>query len=1348
MRTLIAAAWILGGVLLAMPPVPIAMVTPDLADGFEADAVGTVPQGWFVPEAVRQAGTIVEITELDPAEGRRCVRILKRGTTLFGNLMQSFDATPYRGMRVRFRASVRTEDRAQLWMRVDRADARPGFFDNMADRPIRSPTWKDFEIVGDIDEDAQAINIGIIVPGTGTAWLDSVRFQIIGESGAGNEAPRPLEQRGLVNLLAFARLLGYVRHFHPSDGAFKTDWERFAIGGIKFVEDAPDDQTLAARVRALFAPIAPTVEISLEPLELEAVPLPRLPGANSALHWEHLGFGQAAAARPGQSIYSSRRVRVPLDKAPVDDGLGPAPGASIVRDLGGIWCRVPIAVYADDDGTLPPFRGEDGLPWDTPEGWAPSYNDRATRLAAIILAWNVFQHFYPYFDVVDTDWELVLPASLKQAAEDADGDAFTVTLEQFVAQLHDGHGRVISSSRAAPYRLPVELEWVGEQLVISEVYAMDEPGGPHQGDIVLTIDGRPIAEWWAELQARISSATEQWTRYRARQELIRRVDGQPVRLELQRAGGERVAVAVQPLLDRPDLREARPRKVARLEPDIWYVDLDRITDADFTAALPDLEQARGIVFDLRGYPSQLSVLVLAHLIDEPVTCAVACPEDPLSRSRANGVPVLQLAGDAAGATADRPLRVHHRWASDQLRRDVPRDRRTLPPRRDRGRRHRRHQRQCQSRSSAGRSGHRVDRHEGAQARRQSAPRRWHPAHGSRAAHDRGHCGGAGRAAREGHRGGQGDSRRSQRAGPRVRERPLNEPVAKLSYVHRGGDTPLLGDTIDAFLAGVIARFPERDALVGIPQGARLTYRQLDEQTDRLARGLLSLGVEAGDRVGIWSTDNVEWVLLQLATARVGAVLVNINPSFRTGELRHALRQAKVQTLVLIPAFRSSHYDQMVMEVCPEAEHSEPDAFRAAELPDLRHLVIFDPLGPDERSRPAPAFRTLTEVMDGGAAIEDARLEDRRRAIDPDDPINIQFTSGTTGAPKAVVLTHHSLLNNGFFAGRAMRFSESDRLCVPVPFYHCFGMVVANLACLTHGAAIVIPADHFEAGATLAAIQNERCTAVHGVPTMFVAELEHPEFERFDLSSLRTGIMAGAPCPPELVRRVMEDMGCREILIGYGQTEASPLTHLTHAEDSLERRTETVGTNLPHQEVKIIDPATGASVPFGATGEVCFRGYHVMRGYFGQEQETRAAIDERGWLHSGDLGQLDEDGYLRITGRLKDMIIRGGENIYPAEVEAFYYEHPKVAQIAVFGVPDARLGERVGAWIKLHEGQHADPEEFRQFGRERIAHYKVPERIWFVEEFPMTVTGKIQKYRIREIVSQAMEREQHLACQGR
>ena len=563
---------------------------------------------------------------------------------------------------------------------------------------------------------------------------------------------------------------------------------------------------------------------------------------------------------------------------------------------------------------------------------------------------------------------------------------------------------------------------------------------------------------------------------------------------------------------------------------------------------------------------------------------------------------------------------------------------------------------------------------------------------------------------------------------------MNKDKPKLSYVHRGGDPPLLGSTIGALFTEIVASFPDYEALVSIPQNVRLTYSAFHHEVKRLAKVLMALGISRGERVGIWSTNNLEWVLLQMATAHIGAVLVNINPAYRPRDLKHALERARVQVLFLIPLFKTSNYVDMVCEICPEARTAGPENFSSAFLPDLRHLIVYDPEDSKNTQRPQPGFMTWGELLSQTEQISDEELDRRAAMLDPDDPINIQFTSGTTGFPKAVVLTHHNILNNAYFAAKIMRLKAEDRLCVAVPFYHCFGMVVANLLCITVGATIVIPSEYFEPTPTLAAIDQERCTAVHGVPTMFIAELEHPDFSRYDHSSLRTGIMAGAPCPPELVRRVMEDMGCQEILIGYGETEASPITHLTRPEDAFERRVGTVGTNLPHQECKIIDVQTGAVQPIGQQGEVCFRGYHVMRGYYGQEVATQEAIDEAGWLHSGDLGVLDDDGYLRITGRLKDMIIRGGENIYPVEIENFFFSHPKVADIAVFGVPDEKMGEEVGAWIKLHEGVDAHPEEFREYAKEKISHFKIPRYVWIVEEFPLTVTGKIQKFRIRETVA--------------
>jgi fatty-acyl-CoA synthase len=564
-------------------------------------------------------------------------------------------------------------------------------------------------------------------------------------------------------------------------------------------------------------------------------------------------------------------------------------------------------------------------------------------------------------------------------------------------------------------------------------------------------------------------------------------------------------------------------------------------------------------------------------------------------------------------------------------------------------------------------------------------------------------------------------------------------VKQLSYCHRGGEQALLGSTIPAHLADVTGCFPDNEAVVSIAQGRRLSYAQLEAAVEPLARGLLGCGFTRGERIGIWSTNNIEWLLLQLATARIGAILVNINPAYRPAELAYALQRSEINGLFMIPGFRSSDYVAMLIELLPELEDSAADEIDNSELPALRRVVIYDPAAAEQTRRPHPGFSTWAEVLAAGEAISAEQLAVVSASLDRDDAINIQYTSGTTGFPKAVLLTHHNILNNAWFSAQAMHFSASDRLAVPVPFYHCFGMVLANLLCLSVGACIVIPGEHFDATETLKAVDTERCTAIHGVPTMFIAELELPSFGIFKLETLRTGIMAGATCPPALMQRVMQDMHCSEILIGYGETEASPLTHLTTREDTLERRVESVGTNLPHQEVKVVDVETRRTVPLGTVGEICFRGYHIMRGYYGDPEATAQAIDECGWLASGDLGIMDADGYVMITGRLKDMIIRGGENIYPREIEDFIFTHPKVAAIAVFGIPDEYYGEEIMAWIQLHEGTTATEDEIREFCEDRIAHFKIPKYICFVDEFPMTVTGKLQKFRMREIALEKLER---------
>lgn len=570
------------------------------------------------------------------------------------------------------------------------------------------------------------------------------------------------------------------------------------------------------------------------------------------------------------------------------------------------------------------------------------------------------------------------------------------------------------------------------------------------------------------------------------------------------------------------------------------------------------------------------------------------------------------------------------------------------------------------------------------------------------------------------------------------ERAAPDSAMQLSYFHRGGEPALLGETIPQHFAAIAARFPEQEAVVSLPQQRRLTYQALAQQVDDLARGLMGVGLGKGDRVGVWSTNNIEWLLIQLATARIGAVLVNINPAYRIRELEYALLRSQVQALFVIPSFRSSDYVRMLTEIVPELTDHESVELSSEKLPDLQQVVLYDPKDPAGTPRAGSGFLVWNDILAAGNDIAVSDLDAATADLDRDDAINIQYTSGTTGFPKAVLLSHHNILNNAYFAAQAMHFTESDRLCVPVPFYHCFGMVLANLLCLSVGACLVIPSEHFEGPAVLHAINEERCTAVHGVPTMFIAELEAPDFADYDLWSLRTGIMAGAPCPPALMQKVMEQMHCLEILIGYGETEASPLTHLTTREDSFERRIETVGKNLPHQEVKVVDTRTGATLPLGETGEVCFRGYHIMKGYYGDTEATRETLDENGWLHSGDLGSMDADGYVKITGRLKEMIIRGGENIYPREIEDYIFTHPKVAEVAVFGVPDDYYGEELMAWIQLHEGETATEDEMREFCRGQLAHFKIPKYIWFVAEFPMTVTGKLQKFRMRELAVEKLQ----------
>ena len=537
------------------------------------------------------------------------------------------------------------------------------------------------------------------------------------------------------------------------------------------------------------------------------------------------------------------------------------------------------------------------------------------------------------------------------------------------------------------------------------------------------------------------------------------------------------------------------------------------------------------------------------------------------------------------------------------------------------------------------------------------------------------------------------------------------PVDGQSLVRGATDVPLSDDTVHQMLAHAAARWPQRDAAVFVEQGVRWTWARLLAEVERAAAGLAAWGVAKGDRVGIWSPNRAEWLVTQFATARIGAILVNINPAYRLSELEYALNKAGVGVLVTAPAFKTSNYLGMLQNLGFGADgHS-------ARLPQLRHVVRMG----DETTA---GMRRWAELLDSGGAVPAPQVPLHCR-----DAINIQFTSGTTGAPKGATLTHHNIVNNGRAVADCMRLSEADALCIPVPLYHCFGMVLAVLACVARGSKMVFPGEGFEPRATLAAVEAEACTALHGVPTMFIAELDHPEFRTFDLSRLRTGIMAGAPCPIEVMRRVQKDMHMHEVTIADGMTETSPVSFQSATDDPLDKRVATVGRVLPHLEVKIVDEA-GGIVPVGAKGELCTRGYSVMQGYWADPERTADAIRD-GWMHTGDLATLDEQGYCNIVGRVKDMVIRGGENVYPREVEEFLFRHPKVAAVQVFGVPDLRYGEELCAWIITKPGQACTEDEIRDFCREQIAHYKQPRYIRFVQELPVTVTGKPQKFVMRE-----------------
>jgi fatty-acyl-CoA synthase len=546
-----------------------------------------------------------------------------------------------------------------------------------------------------------------------------------------------------------------------------------------------------------------------------------------------------------------------------------------------------------------------------------------------------------------------------------------------------------------------------------------------------------------------------------------------------------------------------------------------------------------------------------------------------------------------------------------------------------------------------------------------------------------------------------------------------------SYVCGASTSTLIGRCIGQVLDDTAEHYPERDALVVKHENRRFTYRQLKTEIDLAARGFLSLGIKKGDRIGIWSTNSSEWVITQFATAKIGAILVNINPLNRAFELKHVLRQSECQTLLMIDGFRDANYVPILREICPEIGSSAPGSLQSENLPDLRTIVF---LG----ETVTPGMFSWEDLLRRGQTISLDELRQRESELEFDGPINIQYTSGTTGLPKGAMLSHHNIVNNAQFIAAALRLSPQDRLCIPVPFYHCFGMVLGNMACVVSGATMVVPAAYFDPEATLRAIHEEKCTALHGVPTMFIAELSCPNFKDFDLSSLRTGIMSGSPCPIEVMRRVVKEMNCQELTIAYGQTEASPVITQTTTADPIEVRVTTVGKAMPHTEVKIIDPLTGKIVPRGTAGELCTRGYLVMKGYYRNPEATRKAIDDDGWLRTGDLAVLDDCGYFKIVGRSKDMVIRGGENIYPREIEEFLFSCPRILDVQIVGVPDLKYGEALAAWVKLKPGEALTLEDLKQFCKGKIAEYKIPRYLKVTSDFPMTVSGKIQKFKMREI----------------
>jgi fatty-acyl-CoA synthase len=550
-----------------------------------------------------------------------------------------------------------------------------------------------------------------------------------------------------------------------------------------------------------------------------------------------------------------------------------------------------------------------------------------------------------------------------------------------------------------------------------------------------------------------------------------------------------------------------------------------------------------------------------------------------------------------------------------------------------------------------------------------------------------------------------------------------------SYMHGASDQPMIGDTIGVHFDRTVAKHGDRPGLIVRQQGINWTWSELAAHVEAFAAGLVALGLQPGDRVGIWAPNNAEWIITQYATAKAGLILVNINPAYRLTEVEYALNKVGCKALITATRFKTSDYIGMINTLAPELAVSHPGELHAAKLPTLRSVIQ---IGGDD-----PGTFAFEKVAHHGRDVDRQRLKDLAPLLQFDDPINIQFTSGTTGLPKGATLTHHNILNNGFSIGEIMHYTDQDSVCIPVPMYHCFGMVIGSLACMTHGAAIAFPREGFDPLATLQTVAEYRCTSLYGVPTMFIAELDHPDFAKYDLTSLRTGMMAGSPCPVEVMRRCIRDMHLTEITIGYGMTETSPVSTQTRIGDSLEKQVATVGRPHPHVEVKIIN-TEGRVVPRGVTGEFCTRGYPVMLGYWDEPDRTAEAIDRAGWMHTGDLATMDEDGYCAIVGRIKDLVIRGGENIYPREVEEFLYRHPAIVDVQVFGVPDARFGEELCAWVKLRSGETLTEDDVKAFCKDQIAHYKVPRYVRFVDEFPMTVTGKMQKYLMRATMTEELK----------